>query len=88
MEDYGRCGSVANEVSALVSEDREKAELLNAFFASVFTAKAGSQASQSSGVTKKAWRKKDLPLVEEYWIRDHLSKWDIHKCMGPDRMHP
>ncbi|KFV82338.1 RNA-directed DNA polymerase from mobile element jockey, partial [Struthio camelus australis] len=28
------------------------------------------------------------PLVEEDRVRDLLSKPDIHKSMGPDRMHP
>jgi len=34
-------GPLLNEVGVLVMEDAEKAELLNAFFASVFTAKSG-----------------------------------------------
>jgi len=38
-------GLLLNEVGALVMEDTEKAELLNAYFASVFTAKAGPQDS-------------------------------------------
>ena len=38
-------GLLLNEVGALVMQDAEEAELLNAFFASVFTAKAGPQAS-------------------------------------------
>ncbi|KFV86055.1 RNA-directed DNA polymerase from mobile element jockey, partial [Struthio camelus australis] len=28
------------------------------------------------------------PLVEEDWVRGHLGKLDIHKSMGPNRMHP
>ena len=44
-----------NVVDAVVAEDTEKAELLNAFFASVFSAKAGPQESQSLGVTEEAW---------------------------------
>ncbi|PKU33656.1 hypothetical protein llap_16037 [Limosa lapponica baueri] len=40
-------GPLLNEVGALVMEDAEKAELLNAFFASVFTAKVGPQESQT-----------------------------------------
>jgi len=38
-------GMPLNEVGALVMEDTEKAVLLNALFASIFTAKAGPQAS-------------------------------------------
>ncbi|KFV84337.1 RNA-directed DNA polymerase from mobile element jockey, partial [Struthio camelus australis] len=28
------------------------------------------------------------PLVKEGWVRDLLSKLDLHKSMGPDGMHP
>ena len=34
-------GPLLNEAGVLVTENAEKAELLNAFFASVFSAKAG-----------------------------------------------
>ncbi|GAB0189155.1 mitochondrial enolase superfamily member 1 [Grus japonensis] len=68
-------GLLLNEVSALVMEDTEKAELLNAFFASVFTAKASPQESQTLEVGEKVWRKEDFPLVEEDRVRDHLGKF-------------
>jgi len=74
-------GPLLNEVGALVMEDAEKAELLNAFFASVLAAKAGPQAYQSLEPREKAWRKDDLPLVEEDRVRDHLSKLDTAKSM-------
>jgi len=47
-------GLLLNEVGALVTEDTEKVQLLNAFIASVFTAKAGPQASQSLDVREEA----------------------------------
>ncbi|GAB0206849.1 mitochondrial enolase superfamily member 1 [Grus japonensis] len=81
-------GPLLNEVGALVTEDTEKAELLNAFFASVFTAKASPQESQTLEVGEKVWRKDDLPLVEEDRVRNHLGKLEMHKSMGPDGMHP
>jgi len=80
-------GLLLNEVGALVMEDAEKAELLNAFFASVFSAKASPQESQALEVREEACRKGDLPLVEEDYVRD-LSNLDPHKSMGPDGMHP
>ena len=40
-------GPLLNEVGVLVTKYAEKAELLKAFFASVFSAKSGPQESQS-----------------------------------------
>jgi len=77
-----------NKVGVLVTEDTEKAELLNACFASVFTAKAGPQESQALEVREEAWQNNDLPLVKEDCVRDHLNTLDTHKSMGPDGMHP
>jgi len=81
-------GLLLNEVGVLVMENAEKTELLNAFFASVFSAKAGPQESQALEVREKACRKDDLPLVEQDSVRDHLSNLDAYKSMGPDLMHP
>ncbi|GAB0183985.1 mitochondrial enolase superfamily member 1 [Grus japonensis] len=81
-------GLLLNELGALVMEEIEKVELLNAFFASVFTAKAGPQETQTLEVGEKVLQKEDLPLVKEDQVREHLGKLDIHKSMGPDGMHP
>ena len=81
-------GLLLNEVGVLVTEDEEKVQLLNAFFALVFSAKAGPQKSQAPDVREEVSRKDDLPLVEEDCVRDHLRNLDAHKSMGPDGMHP
>jgi len=81
-------GPLLKEVGVMVREDAEKAELLNAFFASVFTAKFSPQASQTPEVREKGYRKEDLPSVEQNCVRDYLSNLDAHKSMGPNGMHP
>jgi len=81
-------GPLLNEAGVLVMEDAEKAELLNAFFASVFSAKSSPQESQALEVREEAYREDDFPLVEEDCVRDRLSDLDVHKSMGPNRMHP
>jgi len=80
-------GPLLNEAGVLVMEDAEKAELLNAFFALVFSAKASPQESQALEVREEACRKHDLRLVEEDCVRDHLSNLDTHNSMGPDHSH-
>jgi len=81
-------GALLYEAGVLVTEDAEKAELLNALFASVFCAKTGPQESQALEVREEAYREDDFPLVEKDCVRDRLSDLDIHKSMGPDGMHP
>ncbi|PKU35402.1 rna-directed dna polymerase from mobile element jockey- hypothetical protein [Limosa lapponica baueri] len=72
----------------MVLEDAEKAELLNAFFASVFTAQASPREPQNLEESEKVWTKEALPLVQEDQVKKLLSKLDTHKSMGPDGMHP
>jgi len=76
-------GWLPNELGALVTENAEKAELLNAFFVSVFTAKASPQESQVLEAREEAYREDDFPLVKKDCMRDCLSNLDTHKSMGP-----
>lgn len=69
----------------MVTEDKEKAELLNTFLASIFSDKTSLQESLTQETWIKECCKEDFPLVREGWVREHL---DIHKSMGSDGMHP
>ena len=72
-------GPLLNEVGVVVMEDAEKAELLNAAFASIFSAKAGPQEAQALEVREEACRKDDPLLVKEHCVRDRLSNLDACK---------
>ncbi|CAM5085571.1 unnamed protein product [Natator depressus] len=78
-------GPLLNEGGNLVTEDVEKANVLNAFFASVFTNKVSSQ---TTALGSKAWGGGDQPSVEKEVVWDYLEKLDKYKSMGPDAPHP
>ncbi|CAM5151080.1 unnamed protein product [Eretmochelys imbricata] len=78
-------GPLMNEGGNLVTEDVEKANVLNAFFASVFINKVSSQTA-ALGIT--TWGIDGQPSVEKEVVRDYLEKLDVHKSMGPDELHP
>ncbi|CAM4585984.1 unnamed protein product [Lepidochelys kempii] len=78
-------GPLLNEGGNLVTEDVEKANVLNACFASVFTNKVSSQ---TTALGSTAWGGGSQPSVKEEVVRDYLEKVDVHKSMGPDALHP
>jgi len=65
----------------------EKAEILNDFFASVFSDKCSSYTSQATEGKGRDWENEEWLAVEDQ-VRDHLRNRKVHKSMGPDEMHP
>lgn len=59
-------GSLLNQMGALVKEDKEKAELLNAFFPSVLAAEVSPQKSQTLGQGEEDWRKDNFSCHKEF----------------------
>ncbi|GAB0204324.1 mitochondrial enolase superfamily member 1 [Grus japonensis] len=77
-------GPLRNEMGDLVTQDMEKAEVLNDFFASIFTGKCLSHTAQ---VTEgRDWEKAEPPTVGDQ-VREYLRNLKVHKPMGPDEMH-
>ncbi|GAB0190197.1 mitochondrial enolase superfamily member 1 [Grus japonensis] len=76
-------GPLWNETGNLVTQDMEKAEVLNAFFASVFTGKCLSHTAQVTEGKGRDWENAELPTVGEY-----LRNLKVHSSMGPDELHP
>ncbi|GAB0206702.1 hypothetical protein GRJ2_003135800 [Grus japonensis] len=66
--------------------DKEKAEVLNDFFASVFTGKCSSHTAQVT--ESRDWENAEPPTVGEDQVREYLRNLKVHKSMGPDEMHP
>ena len=73
----------------MTTEDKEKADVLNAFFTSVFKRQAGyPQVSPLSDLAALAGEQTKSPTVQEETVRDLLLQLDCHKSMGPDEIHP
>jgi len=70
----------------LLAMDEEKAEVLNNFFASVFTGSLSSHTS--SGWITRQGLGEQVPLTVRYRVRDHLRNLNIQKSVGPGEMHP
>ncbi|GAB0185384.1 mitochondrial enolase superfamily member 1 [Grus japonensis] len=64
----------------------EKAEVLNDFFASVFTGKCLSHTAQVA--EGKDWENAEPPTVGEDQVQEYLRNLKVHRSMGPDELHP
>ncbi|RMC06903.1 hypothetical protein DUI87_16353 [Hirundo rustica rustica] len=81
--------SLLDEGGNLATADEEKAEVLNAFFASVFGGKTTClQDNCSLGLVDGVRKQNGPPIIQEEAVRGLLRCSDTHKSMGPDGIHP
>jgi len=72
----------------MTTEDKEKAEVLNAFSMSVFKSHTRYSQVLYSDLVVSVREQNKLPMVQEETVRDLLFHMDCHKSMGPDEIHP
>lgn len=71
----------------LVTMDKEKPEVLNNFFASLFNGSLSSHTSYMGGLKDGGWASKEIPTVGEDQVHDHqrtwmyINLWNLMRCI-------
>ncbi|RMC19522.1 hypothetical protein DUI87_04134 [Hirundo rustica rustica] len=81
--------SLLDKGGNLISADEENAEVLNAYFASVFSEEMTCLQDNCPPGLVECVREQNGPLIiQEAAVRELLKCLDIHKSVGPDGIHP
>ena len=71
------------------TEDKEKADILNTLFTSVFKSQTSyPQVSPLSDLAALVGEQTKPPTIQEETVRDLLLQLDCHKSMGLHEIHP
>uniref|UniRef100_A0A670J9Y2 Reverse transcriptase domain-containing protein n=1 Tax=Podarcis muralis TaxID=64176 RepID=A0A670J9Y2_PODMU len=79
-------GSLRGEDGEMQTGDTERAELLNAFFASVFSDKENNARPEEFGANDSA--EETQPRITKEIVQEYLASLDVFKSPGPDELHP
>uniref|UniRef100_A0A670HWE4 Reverse transcriptase domain-containing protein n=1 Tax=Podarcis muralis TaxID=64176 RepID=A0A670HWE4_PODMU len=79
-------GSLRGEDGEMQTGDTERAELLNAFFASVFSDKENNAQPEEFGANDLA--EETQPRITKEIVQEYLASLDVFKSPGPDELHP
>jgi len=72
-----------------VAKDEEKAEVLNACFASVFNSQTNySLGTQPAALEDRGGEQDEAPRIQGEMVSDSLHPLDTHRSMGPDGIRP
>ncbi|PKU30798.1 hypothetical protein llap_18899 [Limosa lapponica baueri] len=74
-------GLLREETGYLVTQNTEKAELLNDFFASLFTGKGSNHTAQIVEGKSRGFENEKPPTVGEDQVQEHLRNLKVHKFM-------
>ncbi|KAK4827715.1 hypothetical protein QYF61_021015 [Mycteria americana] len=80
-------GPLLNGAGHWVTKGMEKANIVNVFFALVFTGETCLQESKAPETSGKVLSNENLPSMKEDEDREHLNKLSMYKSMGHDGMH-
>ncbi|RMC13388.1 hypothetical protein DUI87_10923 [Hirundo rustica rustica] len=81
--------SLLDKRGYFICADKKKAEVLNAYFASVFSKEKTCLQDNCPPELVDGVREQNGPLIiEEVAVRELLKCLDSHKSMGPDGIHP
>ncbi|HEX8808198.1 MAG TPA: hypothetical protein VF760_04300 [Xanthobacteraceae bacterium] len=85
-----KVGHVKYNAEYVINEDKSAADVLNNYFASVFTKEDLSNIPEPTDVFKGSIQQEGLDtfVITEELVFKKLSELNVNKCCGPDDLHP